>query len=150
MVYDVKNDKKIYYFAYGSNMSHQEMQKWCPGSKFIKRVNLKGYKLVYDGHSKNRAGAVANLIVSSNSDVYGGLFEINNEDLSSLDRKEGCPNFYDRMKIDVKDDESNTYEAIFYFREGEKQDKPNPLYQKIVIRGAKDCGLPDDYIMNNL
>jgi gamma-glutamylcyclotransferase len=146
----MKNDKKIYYFAYGSNMSHQEMQEWCPGSKFIKRVILKGYKLVYDGHSKNRAGAVANIIISSNSDVYGGLFEINSEDLSSLDRKEGCPNFYDRMKIDVKNGENNTYEAIFYFREGEIKDKPNPLYQKIVIQGAKDCSLPDNYIMDNL
>ena len=144
--------KKYYYFAYGSNMNHRQMRNRCPSSRFIKRAFLEGYKFVYDGYSKTRKGAVANVIETKGTDdvVWGGLFEINEDNLSALDCYERYPDSYDRKEVNVKDDESNYYIAIVYFRTGEPKSRPSDGYRTIVIQGAKDCNLPEEYIRNNL
>jgi len=140
----------MYYFAYGSNMNHEQMKKRCPSSKFIRRVFLESYRFVYDGNSSTRRGAVANIIQSEDNFVYGGLFEINEDNLSALDCYEGYPNSYDRKEIEIKDDEGRTYKAVTYLRSGELMSKPSEDYRKIVKQGARDCNLPDEYIRDNL
>ncbi|MCP4726544.1 MAG: gamma-glutamylcyclotransferase [bacterium] len=126
------------------------MNERCPGCKFLKRVFLKDYEFVYDGNSKKQAGSVGNIVKSENSKVYGGLYEITEVNLKALDRYEGYPINYDRMEIEVVDDENNSYKAIVYLRKWKRKGKPSPLYRKVVIMGARDCELPEDYIANNL
>lgn len=139
----------MYYFAYGSNMNLKQMSERCPGGYiFLKRAFLKGYRFVYDGFSNLRKGAVANIIETGdeNDIVWGGLFEIDSKCLSNLDHYEGYPRVYNRKDITVQDDEGNQYKAIVYFRTGKDESKPSESYKKIVINGARDCGLPDEYI----
>lgn len=128
-------------------MNQDQMKERCSNLNFIKRVILKDYRFVYDGHSKNRAGPVANILPSRNRKVYGGLFEIDKEDLASLN---GHEKSYRKANVNVADEEKNTYKAVVYLRDKQKKGKPNELYRKIVIKGAKDCGLPSEYIMKNL
>ena len=116
-------------------------------SKFIKRVILKDYRFVYDGFSDKRAGSVANIIPSRKRTVHGGLFEIKEVDLASLN---GHETNYKQAKLDVVDEEGNSFNAVVYLRDKQKKGKPNELYRKIVIKGAKDCGIPGEYIMKNL
>ncbi len=69
----------MYYFAFGSNMSEQQMKERC-GEKnynFITTGLLKDYKFVYDGYSKNRDGAVANVVKDNNNYVWGVIYKIN-------------------------------------------------------------------------
>lgn len=138
------------YFAYGSNMKHRQMKQRCPSSRFIKRVYREGYRFVYDGYSSTWKGPVANIVKSQNSIVWGGLFEINEDNLAALDCYEGYPKSYDREIAKVKDDKGTIYDAINYLRKGEKVGAPHTAYQKRVIQGAKDCELPKDYIKCNL
>lgn len=142
----------LYYFAYGSNMSHEQMKRRCPGSRFIKKVYLENAKFVYDGESITWGDkAVANVISSEGSVVWGGLFEINEEHLSDLDiRYEGFPDSYGKGKVEVKDDENNVYKAWIYFRIGQKNGAPILKYQNKIKTGAKDCNLPEEYIKMNL
>jgi len=137
------------YFAYGSNMNHKQMAERCPGSCFVKRVYLEGYKFIYDGYSDTRKGAVANIIEENGNIVWGGLFEIKEDDLRSLDRYEGYPRFYDKKIVKVKDEASNVYDAWVYFRTGMKQNRPSEVYRMVVLEGAKDCNLPDEYRKDN-
>ena len=44
------------YFAYGSNLNHFQMKRRCKDSKFIKKINLKGYTLNF--RSKYRAADI--------------------------------------------------------------------------------------------
>ncbi len=37
------------YFAYGSNLSHENMKKRCKDSYFIKAIDLKDYSLTFRG-----------------------------------------------------------------------------------------------------
>ena len=82
--------------------------------------------------------------------MYGGLFEINEDNFSALDCYEGYPGSYDRREVEVKDEKSITYKAITYFRTGKKESKPSEYYRRTVIQGAKDCNIPEEYIRNNL
>ena len=131
-------------------MNHKQMQQRCPGCKFIKRVLLQDYKFIYDGYSAIRKGAVANIIENRGGIVWGSIFEISEEHLKALDSFEGYPEYYDKKIIQVKDENSNSYDAWVYFRNGQKQGQPSEEYHKVVIQGAKDCNLPKEYIKNNL
>ena len=59
------------YFAYGSNLHHFQMQRRCKDSIYLKKINLKNYKLTF--RSKYRA---ADIESKKDSVVPGGLFEI--------------------------------------------------------------------------
>ena len=77
------------YFAYGSNLNHFQMKRRCKDSKYIKKINLKGFKLTF--RSKYRA---ADIEKKNNSYVQGGLFEISKSDEKKLDIYEDFPNLY--------------------------------------------------------
>lgn len=140
----------MYYFAYGSNLNHKQMNCRCPDNKFIMRAYLDNHKFVYDGYSSKRGGAVANVLESADSIVWGGLYEISKSDFENLDKYEGFPSLYDRKELKVKDDHGNIYKAITYFRIEEKIGIPSSEYKKIIIDGAKDCNLTDIYVKKNL
>jgi len=126
------------------------MKQRCPSSKFIKRVYLESHKFVYDGYSSTRKGAVANVIEQKDGVVLGVLFEINEDNLAALDCYEGYPSSYNRKFVIVKDEEENNIEVVVYYRIGESIGKPSHEYRQIVIDGARDCNLPEEYIKNNL
>lgn len=140
----------MYHFAYGSNLSHKQMNCRCSDNKFIKRAHLRNYKFVYDGRSSTWGRAVANILELADSIVWGGLYEISKSDLDNLDKYEGFPDSYDRKELKVEDDQGNIYKAITYFRIGEKIGIPSNEYKKIIFDGAKDCNLPDNYVKKNL
>ena len=65
------------YFAYGSNLNHFQMKRRCKDSFFLKKYELKGYRLNF--RSKYRA---ADIEKKKNSIVSGGLFEISKSESS--------------------------------------------------------------------
>lgn len=137
----------MYYFAYGSNMSHRQMEERCKTGKFrfIGKAYLKGYRFVYEGYSPYRKGAVANIVKSENDIVWGGVFEIEESCLKRLDEYEGYPSVYDRKKLKVTC-EGREFEAWVYLRKPQKEGNPSEDYRQIILEGAKDCDLPIDYV----
>jgi gamma-glutamylcyclotransferase len=127
-------------------MNHEQMKARCPQSQFVRRAFLREYKFVYDGYSTSCRGAVANIVPSNGDTVWGGLFEIDTDCLKVLDEYEGYPYFYDRKQLNVKDDENKTRKAMAYFRTGRIIGSPWDEYRSVILQGAKDCGLPKDYI----
>lgn len=134
------------YFAFASNMNQSQMKRWCPASRFRKAAVLEGFRFVYDGFSLTWDGAVGNIVKSENESVWGALYEITERDRLTLDAFEGYPRSYDHKEVDVKDRDGKVYRAMTYFRTGRPLGKPHPDYERIVIDGAKECGLPDEYI----
>lgn len=134
------------YFAFASNMNQAQMKRWCPASRFLKAVVLEGYRFVYDGLSVSWDGATGNIVQSTTESVWGALYEITERDRLTLDAFEGYPRNYDHKDVDVRDREGKIDRAMTYFRTGRALGKPHPDYERIVIDGAKECGLPDDYI----
>ena len=77
------------YFAYGSNLHHFQMKRRCKDSIYLKKINLKNFRLTF--RSKYRA---ADIEPKKNSIVPGGLFEISKSDEKKLDVYEDYPILY--------------------------------------------------------
>ena len=77
------------YFAYGSNLHHIQMKRRCKDSIFLKKIDLKDFRLTF--RSKYRA---ADIEPKKNSIVPGGLFEISKSDEKKLDVYEDFPILY--------------------------------------------------------
>jgi gamma-glutamylcyclotransferase len=136
----------VLYFAYASNMHRAQMQRWCPASRFLQAAVLLGFRFVYDGLSVTWDGAVGNIVAAENEKVWGAVYEITGRDRLTLDSFEGYPRSYDRKDVDVMGRNGTAYRAMTYFRTGRSLGKPHPDYERIVIDGAKECGLPDEYV----
>ena len=80
------------YFAYGSNLHHFQMKRRCKDSIFLKKINLKNFRLTF--RSKYRA---ADIEPKKNSIVQGGLFEISKSDEKKLDVYEDYPIFKTKL-----------------------------------------------------
>tara|TARA_B110000444_G_C18659269_1_gene509927 strand:- start:176 stop:595 length:420 start_codon:yes stop_codon:yes gene_type:complete len=130
-------DNNMLYFAYGSNLHHYQMKRRCKDSIFIKKINLKNFKLTF--RSKHRA---ADIEVKKNSFVPGALFEISKSDEKKLDAYEDYPNLYKKYYFEYYGKKVMTYtmtkKTIFTF--------PTERYLNIVKCGYKDCKLDKKYL----
>ncbi len=129
------------YFAYGSNLHHFQMKRRCKDSIFIKKINLKDFKLTF--RSKYRA---ADIERKKNSIVPGGLFEISKSDEKKLDVYEDYPILYKKYYFFYYGKKIMTYimtkKTAFTY--------PTEKYLNIVKRGYKDCKLNSKYLKHAL
>ena len=82
------------YFAYGSNLNHEQMQDRCKDSQYIKNYILEGYKLFFCAFSTGYG--VANIVKKSSSNVPGCIWEISDRDEKELDYYERFPTKYSK------------------------------------------------------
>ena len=125
------------YFAYGSNLHHFQMRRRCKDSIFIKKINLKNFKLTF--RSKYRA---ADIEYKKNSIVPGGLYEISKSDEKKLDVYEDYPILYKKLYFTYYNKTVMTYTMVnkTEFR------YPTERYLNVVKRGYKDCKLDNKYL----
>ncbi len=126
------------YFAYGSNLHHYQMKRRCKDSLFIKKINLKNFRLTF--RSKYRA---ADIEPKKNSLVPGGLFEISKSDEKKLDVYEDYPILYRKYYFNYYGKQVMTYimtkKTSFRF--------PTERYLNVIKEGYKNCGLDKKYLM---
>ena len=102
------------YFAFGSNMDATQMARRCPGARPLDQATLLRHRLVFRGPSRNRGGGVASVDPADHQEVRGLLWEITDDDLRTLDRVEGAPQWYKRASVVVDLDDGTRREAILY------------------------------------
>jgi len=129
------------YFAYGSNLHHFQMKRRCKDSVYLKKINLKDFKLTF--RSKYRA---ADIEPKKNSIVPGGLFEISKSDEKKLDVYEDYPILYRKFYFYYYKKKVMTYTMVkktsFKF--------PTERYLDIVRKGYLDCKLDKKFLINAL
>ena len=129
------------YFAYGSNLHHFQMKRRCKDSVYLKKINLKNFRLTF--RSKYRA---ADIEPKKNSLVPGGLYEISKSDEKKLDVYEDYPTLYKKYYFYNYGKKVMTYTMV-------KKSKfrfPTERYLNVVKRGYKDCGLDIKYLHKGL
>jgi gamma-glutamylcyclotransferase (GGCT)/AIG2-like uncharacterized protein YtfP len=129
------------YFAYGSNLNLFQMKRRCKDSIFLKKINLKDFRLTF--RSKYRA---ADIEPKKNSIVPGGLFDISKSDEKKLDVYEDYPSLYKKFYFTYYGKKVMTYTMVnktpFRF--------PTERYLNVVKRGYKDCRLDSKYLTQGL
>ena len=129
----------MYYFAYGSNLSHKQMLERCPDSKPRFRASLPNYNLIFAGYSCRWCGGVASIKPFTGEKVVGGIYEISKRDLCLLDCYEDYPDTYDRVSKTVITEDGGRVEAITYIkREQSEETQPSAEYISVIQQGYRD------------
>jgi len=129
------------YFAYGSNLNHIQMKKRCKDSIFLKKINLRNFRLTF--RSKYRA---ADIEPKKNSIVPGAIFQISKSDEKKLDIYEDYPILYEKYYFSYYGKKVMTYlmtkKTSFTF--------PTERYLNVVKLGYKDCNLDKSFLKKAL
>ncbi len=143
------------YFAYGSNLNLKDLELWCqrlgrPPALMVKPgvpAYLPDHEVVFDYLSSSRKGGVLDLRPSVGRIVPGALFEATEEDLRTLDLKEGVPLIYRQVEkrvliADGREVVARAYEVAPGYR------LPAPVapagaYVRIVAEGLAAFGHDD-------
>ena len=129
------------YFAYGSNLNHFQMKRRCKDSIFLKKYELKDFRLNF--RSKYRA---ADIEKKRKSIVQGALFEISKSDEKKLDVYEDFPILYKKMYFKYYNKKVMTY-----IMSKKSQFKyPNEKYLNVIKQGYKDCKLDTKFLIRAL
>ena len=132
------------YFAYGSNLNHEQMQLRCKDVEYIKNIFLESYKLSFCAVSRDYG--VANVVKKSGSKVPGGLWKISEEDEKVLDDYEGYLNLYSKEYFNT-----NGEKVLFYIIKNDfKYKTPLRRYLNTINQGYIDCNLDREYLKKRL
>ncbi len=135
------------YFAYGSNMSWEELRSWCPNAEFVTIARLPDHRLDFTRYSRRRRGGVADVIPSKGDDVWGVVYDIPSDELPALDRKEGVPNAYQRQDVSVIVQSEERAETLTYtVVQKVPTERPSQAYIDLILKGAREWKLPAEYV----
>tara|TARA_B100001250_G_scaffold410202_1_gene436156 strand:+ start:811 stop:1236 length:426 start_codon:yes stop_codon:yes gene_type:complete len=129
------------YFAFGSNLYQKQMKKRCKDSKYIGCHKLKGYKLVF--RHMYYGGGVADVEKKNNSIVLGAIYKISKKDEKKLDVYEDYPTVYIKKYFKL----FGRKVMFYYMPKKTKPIPPSKRYLNLIIKGYKDCGYKNNYII---
>jgi len=128
------------YFAYGSNMSREQMKKRCPDYRFFGNGILKGFHWIITTRG------YANIIKSEADEVHGVVYKISEADELSLDIYEGVRNgSYTKQMKSVEIDKT-VYECLVYIDPTKEEGIPKEEYINRIKNGVVDAKLLPEYI----
>ena len=137
---------RVLYFAYGSNLDLRRFRRRCSGASVAGRARLPDHQLAFTRYSRHEKGGVADIVPQPGATVWGALYEIDDDCFAALDEYEGAPRAYRRETVLVIDDQGVEREAIVYVANKTGEFAPSRQYLAQIARGARDHGLPEEYV----
>jgi gamma-glutamylcyclotransferase (GGCT)/AIG2-like uncharacterized protein YtfP len=133
---------KTFYFAYGSNMNQEQMAQRCPGSGLGPLARLPGWSYFINGRG------YAGVEEFPTDDALGCLWSLDDEHVAALDRYEGVKgNYYSKETLEVEQlKDGSKVSALVYLSVNREYGIPTARYQGVVVSGAREIGLPVDYL----
>ena len=129
------------YFAYGSNLNHHQMKNIrCVGSKYLKTIFLKDYKLSFCHPNKLNKFGYANIVKKKGSKTPGAIWEITKKHEKLLDGYEEFPKSYQKKYFYL-----NGRKIMFYIMNEYFIRKPPKSYINTIKEGYKNCNIDIKY-----
>lgn len=137
------------YFAYGSNLSIEQMVSRCPESIPVCKAKLNNHRLVYKANKGGRG--VADVEFELGFTVYGMVYEISDSDTKTLDRFEGVPTTYNKHYLDVELEDGSFVSCLTYLMNAEfDYCIPGMDYFKRIKKGYEDWKIDPKILMEEL
>lgn len=125
------------YLAYGSNLNIKEMKSRCPNAKLVGVGTVNGYELEFRYYLSVKPSSHAKTLV--------GVWEVDDNDLDTLDYYEGYPHLYHRKPVDCILDDKIVQGIIYIMNENKctygHNRKPDHDYLVRCIEGYCDCNI---------
>ncbi|KAK2921093.1 gamma-glutamylcyclotransferase a [Channa argus] len=141
---------RFLYFAFGSNLLKERLQLANPSAIFCTIGRLKDYKLNFgqwEKHGENNwHGGVATVEFCPGAEVWGVIWTLSNDNITSLDKQEGVAlGIYSPLEVSVETDEG-TMLCRTYQMNNFHASLPSPQYKQVLCLGAEQNGLPAEYL----
>ncbi|WP_206486156.1 gamma-glutamylcyclotransferase family protein [Thalassotalea sp. G2M2-11] len=134
------------YFAYGSNMSLLRLQARVPSAQKLGMYMLADHQLRFDKVGADGSGK-GHASVCHNQQIFGVIYQIKSHEKPQLDQIEGLGHGYEIKSVTVNDLKGNSVEAFTYYAtEIDPSLQPYSWYLNHVLVGAKESGLPLEYL----
>lgn len=135
------------YFAYGSNLLSARLKARTPTARAAGRAVLPRFALRWHKIGADATGKCDVVFTNRPGDfVHGVAYLIRRADLKHLDRVEELGTGYYACKVPIqlggRRRLARTYRAI----PTDPGLKPLDWYKRFVVKGAREHGLPDEYI----
>lgn len=125
---------KCYYFAYGMNTDTDAMALRTGTPIAIGRGLVRDHAFRFAVH--------ADVFPEPGTITHGVLWELDDQQLASLDIREGYPRYYDRKIVTVEAG-GQSYDAWMYFMTpGHPVAEPYESYYEMLTRGYTTFGVP--------
>lgn len=125
------------YFAFGSNMDHDQMKLRCPKAKFLTKVSIPNSALVF-------RGGLADAVPRQGANLYGAAWLITHECELTLDRYEGVASgLYFKDEVPVRAKGKDTSMLIYRMLEETDLVPPTDSYLGGILQGFDHCGWSD-------
>jgi len=135
------------YFAYGSNMSEEQMRAECPRAECLGPARLAGYRLAFLRRSVRTGTGVADVVADAGAETWGVLYELGDGDWERLDRKEGRGWAYERLAVSVDTDRGSRPALVYTVKHKEASEvRPSSEYLRRILAGARARRLPAHYV----
>ena len=137
------------YFSYGSNMSLKRIRSRTPSAVVDSVACLSGHVMKFRKRSNKDGSAKCDVVETSNRDdvVWGVVFEIDDVEKTYLDNAEGLGYGYEQKAVELTGPDGKTLRAYTYYATDIDDGlKPFTWYTEHVLRGARENGLPAEYI----
>jgi len=135
------------YFAYGSNMLTRRLKSRAPSALIVGKGYVEGHRISFDKVSADGSGKCDIRPSDNPADrVHGVLFSIDVRDRSRLDREEGVGDGYRTSELQVATQGGVSTAVAFIAEDTNQQLRPYDWYKEIVVAGAVEHGLPDEYL----
>ena len=140
-------DARLWYFAYGSNMSR---------AIFVERRGMRpsaarwgwidGYRLCFDLPVGPGERGVANVAADDGARTCGVIYQITATEAERLDRSEGVHvGYYQRIAVVVAAGGDRVDAFTYRSPHGTVGRKPSPRYMGLLLAGAREHELPAEY-----
>lgn len=138
-------DQTNLYFAYTALLDPDRMSAVAPGAKFLFTAHYPETSLVFVG---NGAGPLPTLVESPGSTVWGGVFEVPEDQIQALveaEAEEGRSPDWEHRAVDRA---GNKHECLAFVIPGEGEAHEPPVeYVETMIRGARHWNLPAGWVV---
>lgn len=128
----IRDRKRSYYIAYGSNLNVQQMRMRCPHATILGTAELKGWELLFKG---SKTGSYLTIEEREGGRVPVVIWEVTDSDEKVLDRYEGFPSFYYKKELRLQ------YKGI---RTGRRRTVTAFAY---IMHEDRPIGIPTGYYM---
>jgi cation transport regulator ChaC len=133
----------ILYFAYGSNMLTKRLHERIPNARPCGIAVLREYEFNCNKKSKD-GSSKGNIAPLKDAVTWGVIFELPEKAISILDKAEGG---YTRNTVSVSIS-GKVMECETYISQEISTEPPYDWYLNYIIEGAREHGLPEDYVLS--
>ena len=131
---------KQLYFAYGSNLSKEQIFSRCPEADYLMTGTLFNYSWLI------ARGGYASVKPSLDDYVLGDIFSLSEQDIEYLDVCESVSEgMYDKEILSIQTEDS-ALDCLVYIATDQREGKTKTEYIGRINAGIKSANLPRDYV----